>query len=165
MEVIPPPAPRRYWSALGRAGVGLAIVSTGAFIAYTSMRANAWFGHSLTPDPVAGEVYSQLSVAAEVLACRSFHQLRSRTHMAEIEPRELFERIARALCPGNAWPSAIADLMGVRLDTIRHWRSGRSHLRVDHFATMLSLVADKQVELKNIEADLRQWLSKQPRED
>jgi hypothetical protein len=33
------------------------------------MRANSWFGHSLTPDPVAGEVYSHLSVAAEVIAC------------------------------------------------------------------------------------------------
>jgi hypothetical protein len=59
----------RPWLVIGRAGVGLAIVSTGAFIAYTSMRANAWFGHSLTPDPVAGEVYSHLSVAAEVIAC------------------------------------------------------------------------------------------------
>jgi hypothetical protein len=59
----------RFWSAIGRAGVGLAIVATGAFIAFTSMRANSWFGHSLTPDPVAGEVYSHLSVAAEVIAC------------------------------------------------------------------------------------------------
>jgi hypothetical protein len=59
----------RSWSAIGRAGIGLAIAATGAFIAYTSMRANAWFGHSLTPDPVAGEVYSHLSVAAEVIAC------------------------------------------------------------------------------------------------
>jgi hypothetical protein len=59
----------RPWSAIGRAGIGLAIVSTGAFIAYTSMRANSWFGHSLTRDPVAGEVYSHLSVAAEVIAC------------------------------------------------------------------------------------------------
>src|SRR5262249_19111910 len=67
IEVIPP-RPRR-WSAIGRAVVGLAIISTGAFIAYTSMRANAWFGHSLTPDPVAGEVYSHLSVAAEIIAC------------------------------------------------------------------------------------------------
>jgi hypothetical protein len=49
--------------------VGLAIIGTGAFIAFTSMRANSWFGHSLTPDPVAGEVYSRLSVAAEVIAC------------------------------------------------------------------------------------------------
>jgi hypothetical protein len=59
----------RFWSAIGRGGVGLAIVATGAFIAFTSMRANSWFGHNLTPDPVAGEVYSHLSVAAEVIAC------------------------------------------------------------------------------------------------
>jgi hypothetical protein len=67
IEVLPP----RYrpWSAIGRAGVGLAIVATGAWIAYTSMRGNSWFGHSLTPDPAAGEIYSNLSVAAEVLAC------------------------------------------------------------------------------------------------
>jgi hypothetical protein len=67
IEVLPP----RYrpWSAIGRAGVGLAIVATGAWIAYTSMRGNAWFGHSLTPDPAAGDIYATLSVAAEVLAC------------------------------------------------------------------------------------------------
>ncbi len=64
-----PVTPGRRWHAAGRGAVGLAIISTGVFIAYTSMRANAWFGHSLTPDPVAGEVYSHLSVAAEVLAC------------------------------------------------------------------------------------------------
>jgi hypothetical protein len=58
----------RFWSAIGRTMVGTAIVATGAFIAYTSMRANSWFGHSLTPDPTAGEIYSNLSVAAEVLA-------------------------------------------------------------------------------------------------
>jgi hypothetical protein len=56
------------WSGIGRSLIGLAIVATGAFIAFTSMQANAWFGHSLTPDPAAGEVYSHLSVAAEVLA-------------------------------------------------------------------------------------------------
>jgi hypothetical protein len=67
IEIIPPRS--RPWSAFGRTAVGLAIISTGAFIAYTSMRANAWFGHSLTPDPVAGEVYSHLSVAAEIIAC------------------------------------------------------------------------------------------------
>ena len=69
IEVLPPPVRRRFWTALGRAGVGLAIVCTGAFIAYTSLRANAWFGHSLSPDPVAGEVYSNLSVAAEIIVC------------------------------------------------------------------------------------------------
>jgi len=67
IEVLPPRY--RTWSAIGRAGVGLAIVATGAWIAYTSMRGNSWFGHSLTPDQTAGDIYSQLSVAAEVLAC------------------------------------------------------------------------------------------------
>jgi hypothetical protein len=67
IEVLPPRY--RSWSAIGRAGVGLAIVATGAWIAYTSMRGNSWFGHSLTPDQTAGDIYSQLSVAAEVLAC------------------------------------------------------------------------------------------------
>jgi hypothetical protein len=57
------------WSVIGRAGVGLAIVGVGAFVAYTSMRANSWFGHSLTPNVEAGEVYSHLSVAAELIAC------------------------------------------------------------------------------------------------
>jgi hypothetical protein len=61
--------PGRRWRAVGRVSVGLAIVGTGAFIAFTSMQANSWFGHALTPDPVAGEVYSRLSVAAEVIAC------------------------------------------------------------------------------------------------
>jgi hypothetical protein len=41
----------------------------GAWIAYTSMWGNAWFGRSLTPDPTAGEIYSNLSVAAEIMAC------------------------------------------------------------------------------------------------
>jgi hypothetical protein len=49
--------PRRTaWTALGRIGVGAAIVATGAFIAFTSMRANSWFGHALTPDPAAGDI-------------------------------------------------------------------------------------------------------------
>jgi hypothetical protein len=63
-------APRRSaWAALGRIGIGAAIISTGAFIAFTSMRANSWFGHALTPDPAAGDIYAALSVAAEILAC------------------------------------------------------------------------------------------------
>jgi hypothetical protein len=82
----------------------------------------------------------------------------------ELDPREMFELVARVLCPGQSWPAAIADLMQVRLGTIRHWRSGRSQLRPDHFATLLALVTDKEAELKKIEVELRQWLAKQPQE-
>jgi hypothetical protein len=73
----------RIWSAIGRAAVGLAIIGTGALIAFTSMRANSWFGHLLTPDPVAGEVYSHLSVAAEVIACLSPTAIRFYWHNGE----------------------------------------------------------------------------------
>jgi hypothetical protein len=57
------------WGTIGRKVWGLGLIGTGAFIAVTSLQANAWFGHSLTPDPIAGEIYSRLSVAAEVVAC------------------------------------------------------------------------------------------------
>ncbi len=68
-SVAHPVAHGSRWRAIGRVTIGLAIVGTGAWIAYTSMRGNAWFGHSLTPDPAAGEIYSNLSVAAELMAC------------------------------------------------------------------------------------------------
>jgi hypothetical protein len=69
VEILPAPQPRRYWTSVGRSTVGLAIIGTGAWIAVTSMAANGWFGASISPDPVAGRIYANLSVAAEVMAC------------------------------------------------------------------------------------------------
>jgi hypothetical protein len=80
-------------------------------------------------------------------------------------PQQLFERAARALCPGQAWQAALSDLAGVRRDTVRGWVSGHLTLRPDHFSTLLSLIIEKRAELAKIEVELRQWLSKQPRED
>jgi hypothetical protein len=85
--------------------------------------------------------------------------------MAVLTPQEMFERICRAIAPGNAWPSAIADLWGVRLDTVRHWKNGRSPLRRDHFETLLGLIARRQKELAQAEAELRAWLEQQPKEE
>jgi hypothetical protein len=79
----------------------------------------------------------------------------------ELDPREMFERACRAIAPGEAWQAAIADLMGVRRDTVRQLKSGHLHLRSDHFATLLSLITHKQAELKKIEVELRQWLASQ----
>jgi hypothetical protein len=59
----------RVWGAAGRGAVGLFIAGCGVAIAVTSMRANAWFGHSLTTDQNAGEIFSHLSVLAEIVAC------------------------------------------------------------------------------------------------
>jgi hypothetical protein len=85
--------------------------------------------------------------------------------MALLNPQEMFERVCRAIVPGNAWPSAIADLWGVRLDTVRHWRSGRSPLRRDHFETLLGLVARQREGLAQAEQELREWLATQPPEE
>ncbi len=58
-----------YWRAAGRVATGLVIAGCGVAIAVTSIRANAWFGRSLTTDAAAGEIFSHLSVLAEIVAC------------------------------------------------------------------------------------------------
>ena len=58
-----------WWNTIGRGVVGLALVGLGIALALTSMQANAWFGHSLTTDETAGEIFTRLSVLAEIVAC------------------------------------------------------------------------------------------------
>jgi hypothetical protein len=58
-----------YWRGTGRIATGLVIAGCGVAIAVTSIRANAWFGRSLTTDGTAGEIFSHLSVLAEIVAC------------------------------------------------------------------------------------------------
>ena len=58
-----------YWRATGRIAIGLVIAGCGIAIAVTSIRANASFGRSLTADAAAGEIFSHLSVLAEIVAC------------------------------------------------------------------------------------------------
>jgi hypothetical protein len=62
-------APGLRWRAIGRGATGLALAGCGIAVAVTSIRANAWFGRSLTTDPLAGEIFSSLSVLAEIAAC------------------------------------------------------------------------------------------------
>jgi hypothetical protein len=80
-------------------------------------------------------------------------------------PKEMFESAARAICPGEAWQAALADLMGIRRDSVRQFLRGRLHLRTDHFETLLRLVTERQTELAKVEAQLREWLARQPNED
>ena len=58
-----------HWRSAGRIATGLVIAGCGVAIAVTSIRANAWFGRSLTTDATAGEIFSHLSVLAEIVAC------------------------------------------------------------------------------------------------
>jgi hypothetical protein len=62
-------ASRSWWSAAGRGLVGLLLAGCGIAIAVTSIRANNWFGRSLSTDPTAQEIFSNLSVLAEIAAC------------------------------------------------------------------------------------------------
>jgi hypothetical protein len=62
-------ASRSWWSAAGRGLVGLLLGGCGIAIAVTSIRANNWFGRSLSADPTAQEIFSNLSVLAEIAAC------------------------------------------------------------------------------------------------
>jgi hypothetical protein len=58
-----------WWNAIGRGVVGLVLVGAGVTLAVTSMQANAWSGYSLATDETAGEIFSRLSVMAEIVAC------------------------------------------------------------------------------------------------
>lgn len=57
------------WNMAGRGVVGITLVGCGVTLAVTSMRANAWFGYSLTTDATAGNIFATLSVIAEIIAC------------------------------------------------------------------------------------------------
>jgi hypothetical protein len=69
VEAVIIPRRRSLWESAGRKMVGLFLAGCGVAIAYTSVRANSWFGHSLTTDAAAGEIFSHLSVLAEIVAC------------------------------------------------------------------------------------------------
>src|SRR5262245_44427046 len=51
----PGQGPGSHWRDAGRVATGLVITGCGIAIAVTSIRANAWFGRSLTTDAAAGE--------------------------------------------------------------------------------------------------------------
>jgi hypothetical protein len=66
---------------------------------------------------------------------------------------------------GSVMAGRDRDLMGVRLDTIRHWRSGRSRRRSEVWADLLALLEHRQKWLRGIEQEPREWLARQPSKD
>src|SRR5438034_812587 len=53
---------------VSRVGVGVVLIGAGLTLAFTSMRANAWFGYALSIDNSAGGIFATLSVTAELIA-------------------------------------------------------------------------------------------------
>jgi hypothetical protein len=56
------------WNAIGRGLVGIMLIGAGVAIVITSMEANDWQGHVLSVDKAAGDIFSRLSVLAELVA-------------------------------------------------------------------------------------------------
>jgi hypothetical protein len=78
---------------------------------------------------------------------------------------EMFETVGRALTGAVDWQGTTAALMNIRRDSVRQLANGRMELKPGHFSDLLSLLVDRQAELKKAEAELRAWLSRQPQED
>ncbi len=53
--------------------------------------------------------------------------------------------------------------MGVPRDPVRQWLGNPMRLRPHHFATLLALAAQQRDESVRVEAELRAWLERQPR--
>jgi hypothetical protein len=71
---------------------------------------------------------------------------------------ELFERIGRALTVTRDWRSALATVLGIRSDSVRHMASQRAPIRTGHFRDLLEAVIKQREELAQVEQELRAWL-------
>ena len=77
-----------------------------------------------------------------------------------MDEKEMFKKIGQVLVPGLSWQGGLADLIGVRPETVRQWGSGHLRLRKDHFETLLTLLETRRKVLAETEKDLRDWLTK-----
>jgi hypothetical protein len=53
---------------IGRTLIGLTLIGAALYVAYTSMRANAWLGYAMSVDDNAGQIFASRTVTAEVIA-------------------------------------------------------------------------------------------------
>jgi hypothetical protein len=68
VTVMPPATRDTLLFGVGRALIGLTLIGAALFVAYTSMRANAWLGHAMSIDDNAGHIFAGLTVTAELIA-------------------------------------------------------------------------------------------------
>jgi DNA-binding transcriptional regulator YdaS (Cro superfamily) len=77
----------------------------------------------------------------------------------------MFELAGRSLSVGGDWRSAVAAVLKIRPDSVRQLLSGRMEIKPGHFSDLLTAIVYQRQELEQVEQQLRQWLSRQPRED
>jgi len=78
---------------------------------------------------------------------------------------DLLEEVGRTMNPGGDWRAALATVLNVRPDSVRQLLSGRMEIKPGHFRDLLSAMVEQQAALGKIEAEVRAWIAKQPRED
>jgi hypothetical protein len=66
VTVMPPDS--RVLFSVGRSLIGLTLIGAALFVAFTSMRANAWLGYAMSVDDNAGHIFASLTVTAEMIA-------------------------------------------------------------------------------------------------
>jgi hypothetical protein len=56
----------------------------------------------------------------------------------------------------------MASAMGVRPDTVRQRRKGRTNMKAVHLERLVRLLAEQQAVMQETEQQLRSWLAQQP---
>jgi hypothetical protein len=65
---VMPPTPDKVLFGIGRSLIGLTLIGAALFVAWSSMRANAWLGYAMSIDADAGHIFASLTVTAELIA-------------------------------------------------------------------------------------------------
>jgi hypothetical protein len=76
---------------------------------------------------------------------------------------DLFTEVGRAITgDSESWQHQLAEWLGVRRDTVRDWRTGRSEMRPMHpvWDKLLDMIAERRTELDRVDRELRAWLAR-----
>jgi hypothetical protein len=96
---------------IGRNIVGLVLISAALMVAYTSMRANAWFGYALSIDDNAGQIFASLT-----RRCRSDRLLPTDSEQALPPNGRAMDRAARLVHDDRRISRCVLRSVGIRPD-------------------------------------------------
>jgi hypothetical protein len=79
---------------------------------------------------------------------------------------EMLEAMGRSIFGGADYQARLAEALGVRRDSIRHWLSSRMRLEPDHpiFARLLEIADQRIAEIAKARDELRDFLAQQTEE-
>jgi hypothetical protein len=71
---------------------------------------------------------------------------------------EIFTIAGKALFPHKDWKNRMAEVLGVRRDTVRDWANGRRGIPLAIIEKLQELLDQRIKEVKIAETDLVKWL-------